>query len=83
MADQSEYSRMVSWPVSLIVITVLAQVCGFIVRMPVALALAALGAPRRVILVVGWLITVAAFVAAILSWRAMQKAARDEELRNR
>ena len=84
MADDPERtSRMLSWGVGLIVIVVLAQVGGFIVRIPVLFALAAIGASPRVIEVVDWLIIAAAFVAAILSWRAMQKASRDEELRGR
>jgi protein-S-isoprenylcysteine O-methyltransferase Ste14 len=81
MADEPD--RMMSWVAGLIVITVLGQVCGLIVQMPVLFALAGMGASPRVIQIVGWLITAAAFVAAILSWRAMQKASRDEELRNR
>ncbi|HEY2996000.1 MAG TPA: hypothetical protein VGM22_24550 [Methylomirabilota bacterium] len=83
MADDPEpESRVTSWLAGLIVITVLGQVCGFIVRLPVLFALAAMGAPTRVIEIVGWLITGGAFVAAVLSWRAMQKASRDEERRH-
>ena len=66
----------------LFVVIVLAQVCGFVVKLPVLYALAAMGAPARVIQIVGWLITGGALVAAILSWRAMQKASRDEERRH-
>ena len=84
MADDADRSsRMISWAAGLFVIIILGQVCGFIVRTPVIFALAAMGAPPLVIHVVVWLITAAALVAAILSWRAMQKASREEERRNR
>jgi membrane protein implicated in regulation of membrane protease activity len=82
MADQPRSERWISWWAGLLVIIVLAQVCGFIVGLPVLFVLSAMGAPPRVLEVAGWLIRAGSVVAAILSWRAMQKASRDEERRH-
>ena len=74
---------MMSWSVSLVVILVVGLAFGALVRMPVLLILAAIRTPSLVILVVGYMITAAALVAAFWYWRTLRKAVRDEELHSR
>ena len=74
-------SRFLGWMTAALVITILTSVSSFVAKLLIGFVLAAAGAPPWVIRAAMWVVTGAVLVTVILGWRAMQRAAREEEQR--